>query len=356
MNSPLISVVTPCFRGGRFLAEAIESVLSQTEKSWELILVDNNASEKTLEIANRYLSRYPQKIRLVQEREQGVASARNCGIREAIGKYIALLDDDDCMYPDRLLLQREAFEKFPSAVLCYGALDKVSNDNTKILEKNWKNPDFYKKNGMINLSNLSFKCIDPIPSTMMFEKKKAMTIGLFDKHFNPVFLEDTFFSLAMSEIGTFIEVDDSVIRYRMPNEEFLKEKRANNLKIYRLLLNQDYFYSKFVDMLNKKNIFINEKVQEDLKSWRSRWLREASFSFLSIKGGEAIARIFLLRALRENPLDVKSIKHLVRSFYSIQHRSRIYGKNEVPNEGIPSDISKKLILSIFKGNHHCEFC
>ena len=58
-KSPLISVVIPCFRAGELLAQAIESVLAQTESDWELILVDNNASEETKAVIGRYVYRYP---------------------------------------------------------------------------------------------------------------------------------------------------------------------------------------------------------------------------------------------------------------------------------------------------------
>ena len=64
-KNPSISVVIPCFRAGELLAQAIESVLAQTETDWELILVDNNASEETRRVISRYLDKYPQKVKSV---------------------------------------------------------------------------------------------------------------------------------------------------------------------------------------------------------------------------------------------------------------------------------------------------
>ena len=92
------------------MAEAVESVLAQTETDWELILVDNNASEETKEVISKYARLFPEKIRSVLEIDQGVCSARNRGIKESKGRYIALLDDDDIMYPERLALQKEVLQ------------------------------------------------------------------------------------------------------------------------------------------------------------------------------------------------------------------------------------------------------
>ena len=118
--TPSISVVIPCFRAGALLSEAVESVLAQTETDWELILVDNNASDETKEVISRFVRKYPDKIRSVLEPEQGSSSARNRGILEAQGPLVAFLDDDDRMYPDRLLLQKEALLNQGDAVLCFG--------------------------------------------------------------------------------------------------------------------------------------------------------------------------------------------------------------------------------------------
>ena len=84
-KDPEISVVIPCFRAGELLAQAIESVLAQTETDWELILVDNNSSDDTKVVISKYVRNYPEKIKSVNEFDQGVCSARNKGIIESKG-------------------------------------------------------------------------------------------------------------------------------------------------------------------------------------------------------------------------------------------------------------------------------
>ena len=245
-KSPLISVVIPCFRGESLLAEAIESVLAQTEKDWELILVDNNASQETKEVISRFVRRFPEKIRGVYEPDQGNSSARNRGLKEAQGAFIAFLDDDDQMYPERLSLQVEALSRQPDAVLCFGGIDWVSFDDSKVVKSCARDADFpffrASSNHLKNSLRLTFP--EPRPSSVMIRQSIIEKVKGFDPHFNPFFLEDTDFYFRVAQMGPFVEVDRPVIRFRMPAPEFLKKKRIDNVRKFRLLLNQDYFFQR----------------------------------------------------------------------------------------------------------------
>ena len=121
---PAISVVIPCFRAGEYLAEAIESVFSQSEKDWELILVDNNAASDTKEVIKRYHLLNKDKIRVFHEENQGSSFSRNRGFIESRGKFVAFLDDDDIMYPDRLVLQKKALNDLPHSDAVFTGFSK----------------------------------------------------------------------------------------------------------------------------------------------------------------------------------------------------------------------------------------
>ena len=357
-SSPSISVVIPCFRAGELLAPAIESVLAQTEEDWELILVDNNASEETKEVISKYARLFPEKIRIVLETDQGVCSARNRGIKESKGRYIALLDDDDIMYPERLSIQKSSLTQFPNAILSYGFMDVISSDSKVIIQNKKECSYFSFFSGSIkkhkDLSGLRFP--DPLPSSIFFKKQVAKNIGLFDIHYNPCFLEETDFYFRLSQVGDFINVGQSIIRFRMPSKDFLRKKRIDILKKYRLILNQDYFFSKIIKFLKEKNLLENPYIQRDIKRMKARWLREISFDFLATPGGEKLARLLLWRAIREWPSDLKSVKHLIRSFFPFSARVRRYRSQQVYEEGIPSEITEDFLLSLFNGDHHCPFC
>jgi predicted O-methyltransferase YrrM len=93
---PLVSVIIPCFNQGKFLAEAVASVVCQTYEHWEIIIVNDGSSDNTSEIAKQLIALYPSaSILLVEQENRGTASARNHGIRFAKGEYILPLDADD---------------------------------------------------------------------------------------------------------------------------------------------------------------------------------------------------------------------------------------------------------------------
>lgn len=91
-----ISVIIPCFKQAHFLSEAIESVLEQSFKAREIIVVNDGSPDNASEVAKRY------PVILVEKENGGLASARNAGIRVATSKYILCLDSDDLLRPDAL--------------------------------------------------------------------------------------------------------------------------------------------------------------------------------------------------------------------------------------------------------------
>lgn len=104
----MISVITPTYNRAQYLSQAVDSVIAQTYTDWELLVVDDNkpdseARRATAEVMSHYSD---SRIHYIQnERNMGGAAARNVGIFQAKGEYIAFLDDDDMYLPDRLEVQ-----------------------------------------------------------------------------------------------------------------------------------------------------------------------------------------------------------------------------------------------------------
>lgn len=94
----LVSIIMPAYNAQEFIAEAIESVLLQTYPEWELIIIDDGSSDKTLEIAQSFAGK-ESRIKLIAQTNQGVSVARNNGIQSAKGTYITFLDADDFYLP-----------------------------------------------------------------------------------------------------------------------------------------------------------------------------------------------------------------------------------------------------------------
>jgi len=101
-----ISVIIPTYNHCRFLVSAIDSALSQTLKPSEVIVVDDGSTDETSNLLNAYEG----KIRVVRQKNQGVAAARNRGAEIATGEYLAFLDADDLWLPRKLEMQLNRFE------------------------------------------------------------------------------------------------------------------------------------------------------------------------------------------------------------------------------------------------------
>ncbi len=93
----LVSVVIPCYNQSNFLGEAIESVLAQTYRHFEIIVIDDGSPDNTAEVAVRYPD-----VRYIRQENQGLSGARNTGFRESQGKYLVFLDADDRLLPGAL--------------------------------------------------------------------------------------------------------------------------------------------------------------------------------------------------------------------------------------------------------------
>lgn len=97
----LVSIIMPSYNTGRFIGETIESVLAQSYKNWELIIVDDCSKDDTDDIVSQYLA--DARVHYIKnEINSGAASSRNRAIMEAHGKWIAFLDSDDIWYPEKL--------------------------------------------------------------------------------------------------------------------------------------------------------------------------------------------------------------------------------------------------------------
>jgi len=118
---PHVSIVVPAFNSEKFIESTIESVLCQTFKFWELIVIDDCSTDNTVCLVSVYVKKYPAQIRLLTNQvNSGSAVSRNKGIQSARGKYIAFLDADDCWVPEKLDLQL-AFMEANQIEFCFTA-------------------------------------------------------------------------------------------------------------------------------------------------------------------------------------------------------------------------------------------
>ncbi len=131
---PLVSVITPTYNSQEFLKQTIESIVNQTYKNWELILIDDASSDNTVNIINKYVSEYSN-IGLVQNKVNfGAGVARNIGIHAAKGDFIAFLDADDTWNPNKLEVQINHMLKNNFDV-CFSSYDLIDETGNSLFKK-----------------------------------------------------------------------------------------------------------------------------------------------------------------------------------------------------------------------------
>lgn len=159
---PKISVITPAYNASEFLSETIESVLKQTFKDWEMIIIDDCSNDNTFEIANNY-SKQDSRIKVIKnETNSGVAATRNHGLDVATGEYIAFVDSDDLWLPEKLEKQLSFMEESKYA-LTYTKFQKYITE-TKEKSKVIKAPK--KMTAKKILGNTAIGCL-----TVMVNRK-----------------------------------------------------------------------------------------------------------------------------------------------------------------------------------------
>lgn len=123
---PVFSVVIPVYNVERYIKECIESVLNQTYKNFEIVIVDDGSQDNSIRIARQYLD---SRIRIVSQPNRGLAAARNTGINASRGMFIALLDSDDFWHPKKLQEHFHHFSNDRTIGVSYSASLFVDEDS-----------------------------------------------------------------------------------------------------------------------------------------------------------------------------------------------------------------------------------
>ena len=173
--TPVVSVIIPAYNTAAFIAETLDSVFLQTFQDFEVIVI-NDGSPDT-DALERVLAPYQPRIIYIRQENRGLAGARNTGVRQARGKYLAFLDSDDCWLPDYLASQMKMFEEIRSvdAVYCDAQF--------------FGNPDFagktymqvFPSNGLVNIQSLISRDCQVIVSCTVASKRAVVDTGLFDE-------------------------------------------------------------------------------------------------------------------------------------------------------------------------------
>jgi len=212
-TNPLVSIISPTYNHEKYLADCIESVLSQTYANWEMILLNDGSTDRTGEIAASYRDQ-DKRIKLVNQENVGIfrlSETYNKGVEMAKGIYLAILEGDDCWMPDKLEKQVAAMQNDPGAVVCWSMARCVNADKSVVY---YTSPDpqapdakLYFNDPIGSIMNI-FLFRNCIPALTILIRKEALkqTDG-FRQVFNlPLVDLPTLYELAMT--GRFIFIPE----------------------------------------------------------------------------------------------------------------------------------------------------
>jgi len=200
-----VSAIIPAYNHGRFIAEAIDSVLAQTLPPLEVIVVDDGSTDDTAAV----LARYGGRIRVLRQQNAGVAAARNAGIAAARGDYLAVLDSDDAWFPRKLELQMARFAAQPELGLVHCGAEMIDAGG-RTLSTTTNGMEGRVAEAMLRMDR---EVIMPQGSSIVVPKRVTEEIGGYDERLPPSEDWDFCYRIAARyEIGYVREV---LVRYRL---------------------------------------------------------------------------------------------------------------------------------------------
>ena len=143
----LISVILPCYNGSRWLSKAIESVLSQTYRDFELLIIDDGSVDDSKTIISSYLS--DRRVRYIYQKNRGFSSAINRGIKESLGDLIGFIGQDDIWLSKKLELQTNFLSKNKNVDLVHSSYLTIDSEDKIINALHIKLPEFPTREQLI---------------------------------------------------------------------------------------------------------------------------------------------------------------------------------------------------------------
>jgi hypothetical protein len=204
----LVSIVTPAYNAAASLPETVASVLAQSYPHWEYLIVNDGSKDNTLEVA-RALAEKDERIKVIDQANQGVSTARNTGLAAAKGELLAVLDADDTWLPDNLQLKVKALEDHPEA-------DWVFSDGY-FCDSKLQNPQAQEATPTTDLVTDILRWegdIVPYPPGNVIMRRKCYDEGIrFDPKFSTAADQD--FCLQLGHRYQWLHLPERLWNYRM---------------------------------------------------------------------------------------------------------------------------------------------
>lgn len=297
MTHPFFSIILPNYNHGKFIRDAINSVINQNFKHWELIIIDNNSTDDSEKIIKSYKD---PRIKFFKIKNNGIiAKSRNLGIKKSKADWIAFLDSDDLWYANKLSSIRSFIGEYSCDVVC-------SNEYKVNLKNNKKTPLYYSlKTKNVYKELLLYGNKLSTSSTLVSRNFLLKNRLFFDESFKLITVEDYDFWLQIAKHkGSFGFFKEFLGEYRIHNDNL-----SNNFELH--YINLKNLIQKHIHEIQE---FENIKILEEYM--------EPRFSILFLK--HSFKNSFL-NGIRETILFIKSMNLKKGSVFISYFKSRLNG-------------------------------
>lgn len=205
----LVSVIIPAYNIEKYLAKTVESVIRQTYKNLEIIIINDGSTDKTKKIAQRYADK-DKRIIIFEQTNKGLSAARNAGFKMANGEYFCIIDADDIMMPGKIEWQVRFLENYPEGDVVYSKVYYFMDEINSVYVR-----DLATETGSLVFKSLLRQGNFISPNAVLFRRRVFDRFGGFDESLRSS--EDFAYWLYLSSRGVnFLHLDRylTLCRYR----------------------------------------------------------------------------------------------------------------------------------------------
>ncbi len=230
-NEVILSIVVPCYNQAQYLDECLNSVLNQIFQNWECIIVNDESTDNTEDVALGWIAK-DFRFKYLKQKNGGLSNARNTGIKTAIGKYILPLDADDKISSNYTEEALKVFTKEPQTTLVYCESHYFGH-----IEKPWKLPDYNYKS--LVLFNIIF-------CSSIYKTEEFFKVGGYDENLKNGREDWDFWLSLLNENSIVVKLPIVGFFYRQKESGSMLHNLVNNSK--RLKKTDNYIFYKHLHL------------------------------------------------------------------------------------------------------------
>ena len=297
--NPEISVILPVYNGGKYLREAIDSILNQTFKDFEFIIIDDGSTDDSSDIINMYSD---ERIKFIKQNNKGLAYTLNIGIKNSSGRYIARMDQDDISHPERFEKQYKFMESHHECVVVGSAALIIDMDGEFLYNSSQPSHCAQIKKG---LPSSPF-----FHSSTMFRKRVVLQCGGYYEEIRHHF-EDLILWNKMAQLGELRNIAEPLIKYRLVPSAMTNRSIETGVMMRRICEN----ILQYGRISQSDSRLLQSITQERSKGWKwSNYYLRIGKVYIERNFQRKKAFINLILSIQYSPLNGKAWFNLILLF------------------------------------------